>query len=589
MSEPKKLQGSRHSFRDLRALLTYFYPHRFRMLMAFVMMMSLTALLVSRPVILRSIIDNVTGPKDQEMMVVHASLFVLILILAMFISYWQSMMMAKVGLEIVSLIKTNIFERVLKLSLHFFNAHKVGWLISRVEGDTEQLRNFCSHLTLRIVADICLFFGVLGIMIMTDFGVALRIMPIMILLMVLIFLCSGKISEYFSQARSRYAELSGSLAEYLQAIFLIQLYDRKSQVLSELEKKSVARMKAENSASLFSNAFWGFFLFMTEGVLIAILVGYGAVQVQSGQMSLGTLVMMLEFSRQMAQPLHAIGENFHALQKSAVSASRVFKILGEKTEDELIPNPGIASAPPLQNLSFENVSFAYEVDKLVLKDISFDLKRGSRTALVGASGSGKSTTIQLLCRYFEPASGSIKLNGLEYSSFSIASCRKKVGLVLQDIFLFPGSVLDNIRVLDERITEEQVLNALNQIGGYYLIQKLPQGIHTELTERGSNLSMGERQLLSFARALCMEPELLILDEATASMDSYTERVLQRALETLLKDRTAVIIAHRLSTIRTADQILVFEQGEIVERGDHEALMRLDGKYSELIRMQGSIV
>jgi len=558
------------------------------MLFAFLMMMTLTGLMVSRPVILRSIIDNVTGPKDQELMLFHAALFVGILVLAMCISYWQSMMMARVGLEIVSLIKTNLFSRVLKLSLHFFNSHKVGWLISRVEGDTEQLRNFCSHLTLRIVADICLFFGVLGIMVTTDPGVAIRVMPMMIFLMVLIFACSKKISEYFSQARSRYAELSGSLAEYLQAIFLIQLYDRKSQVLEELQKKSLARMDAENRASLFSNAFWGFFLFMTEGVLIAILVGYGVHQVRSSSMSLGTLVMMLEFSRQMAQPLHAIGENFHALQKSAVSASRVFKILNEKTEEELIQTSETKEAPALLSLRFDNVSFAYSSDKLVLKGISFDLKKGSRTALVGASGSGKSTTIQLLCRYFEPASGRILLNGENYSEFSISSCRQKIGLVLQDIFLFPGSVLDNIRVLDESISEEKVLNALDQIGGSYLLQKLPMGIQTELTERGSNLSMGERQLLSFARALCMEPELLILDEATASMDTYTERVLQRALETLLRDRTSVIIAHRLSTIRSADQILVFEQGEIVERGNHDSLMGLDGKYSELIKMQTSV-
>jgi ATP-binding cassette subfamily B protein len=569
----------------LKRLWPYLIQHKKDLIKGILLVIILTLGGLARPFILRLVIDNAVPSQNLNQVYLYSVAFVGILVSGVFLGYYQIRLMARFGRRVINQIKAELFEHVLDLGLSFFSKHQVGWLISRVESDTEQLKQFCTNITVRIFMDSLMFIGILAVLYASDPQIAGVITGILVFLFLLIFTFLGRMRSLYDAVRAKYAELTGFVSEYIQGISVIQLYNRQNEVRNHLKVVANERYQTELKSSFYEYGFWAVFVFFTETLLIAAVLYFGIAKVFSGEMTIGKLVMFIEFSRQMTWPLHTFSENFNVIQRAMVSTERVFDILDTEPEVQGGVTPEAASEFSADTIEFKDVSFAYKEGEWALKDVNLTIQKGERIALVGPSGGGKTTLTKLLCRFHDPQEGKVLINGKELTDIEQGFWRTEIGLVLQDVYLFPGTVLDNLRALDTDIPEEQVYDAAKKLGAHQFIEKFSQGYQTELSERGSNLSLGERQLLSFTRALTFDPEILILDEATASIDPYTEALLQKALERLLEGRTSVIVAHRLSTIRNVDRIVVIENGEIVEVGNHTDLMKLEGVYHRLYQLQ----
>ncbi|PCJ21569.1 MAG: hypothetical protein COB02_02940 [Candidatus Cloacimonadota bacterium] len=571
-----------NQFSLLKRLLPYIEKHKQKYFTALCLSFVLTIASVSKPLILKVIIDEAVEAKSEETLYLYSALFVGVLLLGVFGGYKQLVLMSEFGIEMINSLKKDLFEHILHLGLRFFNKHQVGWIMSRVESDTEELKNFCSHLTIKLLMDIMSFFGVFCILLYYDKTIASMIACVCFCLFILVLFFINYMKAIFDKSRSAYAKLSGFIAEYVCAIEIIQLYDQKESLKEKLSKVTKDRFDVEVKLSLYDASFWGFFRFFTETVLIMIILWVGIPQLMDKTMSIGKLIMFLEFSVQMTRPLFAVSENFNNVQKSLVSLQRIFNLLDEK--------PDVATGEKVVNsfqssIEFKSVDFYYNEDKKVLKNINFIINKGEKIALVGPSGGGKSTIASLLCRFYDPTIGEILVDGKDLKEIHVSAWRKKLGLVLQDVFLFGGTILDNLRVLDDNLHIDRVKDAANSLGAANFIEKLSNGYDTEIKEKGKNLSLGERQLLSFSRAMTFNPDILVLDEATASIDPHTEYLIQQGLDKLLDGRTALIIAHRLSTIKNVDKILFVENGEIIEQGSHKDLIAKKGRYFDMLNLQ----
>ncbi|MCJ8346807.1 ABC transporter ATP-binding protein/permease [bacterium] len=566
----------------LKRLLPYIEKHKKKYLYALLLSIALTMVSISKPLILKVIIDEAVQAKSEATLVAYSALFVVMLLLGVFGGYKQLVLMSEFGIDMINSLKKDLFEHILHLGLRFFNQHQVGWLMSRIESDTEQLKNFCSQLTIHLLMDVMSFFGVFCILFYYDQEIASMIGAVCFCLFLLVLFFINHMKKLYDQGRSAYAKLSAFIAEYICAIEIIQLYDQKEQLKGLLSKVTKERYDIEVKTGFYENSFWGFFRFSTETLLIMIILWQGIPQLVANTMSIGKLIMFLEFSSQMTRPLFAVSENFNNIQRALVSLTRVFGLLDEK--------PDVDTGEKLtkvfdSKIEFKDVDFFYNEDKKVLKNINLTIHRGEKIALVGPSGGGKSTIASLLCRFYDPTVGKILVDGKDLREVHVSTWRKHLGLVLQDVFLFGGTILDNLRVLDDSYAIEKVKNAASSLGADRFISKLPDGYDTQLKEKGKNLSLGERQLLSFSRAMTFDPDILVLDEATASIDPHTEYLIQKGLDKLLEGRTALIIAHRLSTIKNVDKILFVENGEIIEMGSHQELMKKEGRYFEMLNLQ----
>lgn len=569
----------------LRRLAGYFRPHLPILLSVGILLILTTAVMVARPLILRSIIDGALSGGDRKALYHDFSLFLVLLFVGVAAGYTQTLIASRLGLSIVNRLKHDLLRHILGLDLSWFDKSRVGWLIARVEGDTEQLKSFCSHITINLVSNLLMFASILVILFRTDAVIAGAMTGILAVLMLLVFIFLSRVRTLYDQVRGLYAELCGFITEYVQGIPVIQHFNRGEEIRTALHTRNKERYHGEVKASLAEYGFWAFILFLVETVLIAVVLWIGMGHVAAGAMTVGTLVMFLEFSRQITWPIITFSEIFNQIQRAFVAAERVFGILDERPQ--VIDAGGDDTSLDPSVIEFRDVTFAYGENDPVLKNVSFTIKRGETIALVGPSGGGKTTTASLLCRFYDPVSGSILVDGRDLREISIPAWRRSVGLVLQDVYLFPGTVLDNLRVLNENVDPAMVREAARQMGADPFITRMNQGYETELAERGGNLSQGERQLLSFTRALAFQPKLLVLDEATASIDPDTERKIQHGLSKLLSGRTALVIAHRLSTIRHADRILVIENGRVAESGRHEELLARGGVYHRLWNLQAA--
>jgi ATP-binding cassette, subfamily B, multidrug efflux pump len=369
----------------------------------------------------------------------------------------------------------------------------------------------------------------------------------------------------------------------VQGVEVIQQYNYEPRARQRMHKVNLGKYRIDIKSFVLDHSFWSVFMF-AETAAHMIVLALAAVQVANGTMTLGTLVLFFEYIRQMFQPIQQLSEQLNFLQRGMISVERVFSILETepKVQDGSLP----ASELKFEHeIVFEDVWFAYEGENWILRDVSFALRKGEKVAVVGASGGGKSTTVNLLLRFYDPQRGRITVDGRDIRDFPVQAWRAQIGLVLQDIYLFPGTVADNLRVFDDSISLDHVKRVSAVAYADKLIERLPGAYEGQLSERGANLSVGERQLISFARALAYDPPLLVLDEATSSVDPVTERLVQDALEHLLAGRTSLIVAHRLSTILNADQILVIHNGELAERGRHAELLAQGGLYAKLFRLQ----
>ncbi len=565
-------------------LLPYFKPHWKRVLVAIFTILLVTGVRLLQPLILRQIIDVAIPAGDIPYAVKAVLFFIACLIMGSLVSYFQVVLLAKMGTEIIAGMKKQLFSHIVHQGMRFFDRHRVGTLLTRSESDVDQLKSLFTNSSSHIIHSIVMLFGIAAIILWEQPGFGVWICVILPLTAVVLMSYVRYIRKIYRSIRERNSEMTGYVTEYIQGVPLIQLYSRKKEVGGRLCELNKEKADIEIRAMMIDYVFfWPTFGFITDTLVIIAVFYFGGNLVFTGALSIGTLVMFIELLRQFAQPLQELAQVISQVQSSLAAAMRVFEIMDTPSD---VTNEGSSDRKVTFGslLEFKDVGFAYNQEK-VLHDVNLSVKPGEHIAIVGASGSGKTTCINLLLRFYDPTTGSLRIDGTDIREFRLTEWRKKLSLVLQEIYLFPGTIMENLKALDNGIPDERAIWAAKTVGAHDFISSRKEGYSTILAERGANLSHGELQLISYARALVTNPDILILDEATASVDVITERALQASMEKLLEGRTALIIAHRLSTIRNADRIIVFEKGRIVEEGSHSQLMEKGGIYHRLVSLQ----
>ncbi len=567
--------------KNLKRFFAYLGPYWGLFIAGFMAMVMATVARLSGPLILKSLIDNAIPQKDTGMMISLALSYLGIIVVMGALTYFQSITIIKLGLNVVTTIKKDLFSHLLTLPVSYFDIHPVGELMARVESDTEKVKQLFSETVIMLVGNAIYFVGMFVVFFIMNMRIALFIFIPSPIFLFAFFLVFDKLRPLYEKGRKKYAEITAIATEFIQGIEVVQAFNRTGHAAKKLEAASKEKRDVEIKTEMTEYTTMGFMGFLGGPVLIVLIIRLVSPQVFSGALTVGALLVFIEYGMRLFDPLISIGENIRGIQHARVALGRIFSIMDIQSE------PAGNALPPsfTDSIEFREVSFEYKPGVPVLDRVSFSIRKGETVALVGASGSGKTTTVSLLCRFYQASAGEILVDGVPLASMDLHGWRRSIGLVLQDIYLFPGTILENVRVYDDAISAEQAMQALATVHAHDFVNRLPDGLSTQLHERGSNLSMGEKQLLSFARAVAFGADLVIMDEATASVDVATERCIQESLEVLLEGRTAVIVAHRLSSILKADKILFFKDGRIIAQGRHDQLVESLPEYRELVRLQ----
>ncbi len=571
-----------------KRLLPFLKEQRRRLILAMVLLAGVTGLSLLWPILVQKAIDgpllNQLGlakeERDYNPILLFGLAIIAIQLSTIVMQYWQRVKLEIVGQDIMLKLKEKLFDHILSLDVSFFDKNPVGRLMARIESDTESLRLLFTFTVVAVVGDIVLMTGIYIVMFIMAWKLALILLLFAPVFALLVYIFHKLTSHRYLRLRKRSAEVAAALTEFLHGMSIVQIFHRGNYAKRKVFEANRNKFEEDKYVNIAVCVFFNV-MFYLEYVKIGVTLLMGPVLgVSPGVIVLFILLVWREFD-----PIARTAEQLGNFQKGLAGARRIFGLLQVKPRFKERANP-VAWPGFKKALRFENVWFSYNDDEnYVLKDASFEIPVGSRVALAGVTGGGKTTVINLLFRFYDPQKGRITIDGVDIQDMAIADLRKHCALVLQDIILFPGNVKDNIGLEAEEITQERITLSADTVAADKFIQKLPNGYDTKVSEKGSNFSRGERQLLSFARALAFDPEILILDEATSSVDPETERTIQKSLGKLLEGRTSIIIAHRLSTILDVDQILVIRKGEIVERGTHAELILANGYYSKLFHLQ----
>jgi ATP-binding cassette subfamily B protein len=487
-----------------------------------------------------------------------------------------------IGQVIIKDIRVRLYKHLLKLRLQFFDNTPIGRLVTRNVSDIETLADVFSEGLAAIIGDLLQIVTILGVMFYIDWKLTLVSLCTLPLLIISTYVFKEKIKVTFNDVRNAVANLNSFLQEHITGMTIVQLFNREQREFDKFKEINREHRAAHIRSVLYYSVYFPV-AEIIQAIGIGLVVWYGAVGVLGMDLQIGVLISFIMYLQLFFRPIRMIADRFNTLQMGVVSSSRIFKLLASS---EHIANEGSFNPEKIQgNVRLDQVWFAYKEEDYVLKNISFEAKKGQTIALVGATGAGKSSIINLISRFYEINKGAITIDGTNIQDFELSALRKHIGVVLQDVFLFSSSIYQNITLGNPNITKEQVLAAAELVGASKFIEKLPGGLDYNVMERGATLSVGQRQLISFVRAMVYNPEILILDEATSSVDSETEQLIQDSIEKMMQGRTSIVIAHRLSTIQKADQILVLNKGEIVETGTHQSLLEKGGYYTQLHQMQ----
>ena len=511
-----------------------------------------------------------------------ALLYLLMLLIGFILNYMDTWMLQKMGQKIVYQMREEVFTHIHSLSLTFFNSTPVGKLVTRVSNDTEAINELFSSILVKLFKNTVKIVGYAVVMISIDVrmaGLSFLLLPVVTFLTFLFQILSRKAYQI---TRTKITDLNTFLSEHISGMRLIQIFAREEAKYKQFKGKSQELFEA-NWREVMIFAIFRPAIYLTSILAMVIVIGGGSYWVLQGTLSLGTLFIFISYISSFFEPIQDLAEQFGTLQSSLASAEKIFSVLDVKPE---ITSP----APPVPvqikgRIEFRHVWFAYEKDDYVLKDVSFVIEPGQKIAFVGATGAGKSSILNLIGRYFDIQKGEILIDGVNIRDIDTDVLRRAIGQVQQDVFIFTGDIKNNISLNNEEISLEQIQTAAQTVGADSFIQKLPGGYDEPVTERGSTLSAGQRQLLSFARTLAYDPTILVLDEATANIDTETESLITKALERLMEGRTTIMVAHRLSTIQHADKIIVMHHGEIREQGSHQELLHKNGLYRKLYDLQ----
>ncbi len=523
------------------------------------------------------------GAVRLEGLAVTAGIYLGALILTFIVLYAQGYVMQLMGQYVMNDMRRQVFAYLQRLPIAFYDRNPIGRLVTRVTTDVDALNEMLSAGLVAIFGDIVLLAGIVGVLFWLDWRLALAAFSIVPLLLLLTFWFKRKVRDSFREVRVKIARINAFLQEHITGMPVVQLYNREARAYREFEEINEAHRDANVRGIFYYAVFFpGVVLITSLGLGLILWIGGG--EVIRGILSIGALIAFLQYAQRFYQPLSDLSEKYNILQQAMASSERIFKLLDTPVTIAQPESP-FRPAAVRGEIEFDRVWFSYKEDEPVLKGISFQVRPGETLAVVGHTGAGKSTLANLLLRFYDVDAGAVKVDGADVRQWELPRLRRSIAMVLQDVFLFSGTIEANIRLGDPSIDQARVRWAAEEVRALPFIERLPGGLDAHVHERGAGLSVGQKQLIAFARALAFDPKILILDEATSSIDTETEQLIQQALERLLQGRTSIVIAHRLSTIQKADRIVVMHKGEIREMGTHQELLALRGIYYRLYLLQ----
>ena len=573
----------------MKRLLRYLKPHKWVMTCATILVLFIIVVELYRPIIIGNAIDNYIMGSDPAHvnenfigLLKSSGLYLLMLVLGFVLNVTDTWMLQKMGQKIVYRMREEAFAHIQSLSLNFFNTTPVGKLVTRVSNDTEAINELFSTILVKLFKNVVKIIGYAVVMFSIDprmAGVSFLLLPVVAVLTFVFRLLSRRAYQI---TRTRITELNTFLSEHISGMKLIQIFAREEEKYDQFEERSEALFHA-NWREVMTFAIFRPSIYFVSVLAMIIVIGTGSSSVLKGTLSIGTLFIFITYINSFFEPIQELAEQFGTLQSSLASAEKLFSVMDVQPE---IVSPARPTEINIHGrIEFRHVWFAYEKEDYILKDVSFVIEPGQKVAFVGATGAGKTSILNLIGRYFDIQKGEILIDGVNIRDIDTDVLRGAIGQVQQDVFIFTGDIKSNISLHNETISLEDVQNAARIVNADSFIRKMPGGYDEPVTERGSTLSAGQRQLLSFARTLAYDPAILVLDEATANIDTETEALITQALERLMEGRTTIMVAHRLSTIQHADKIIVMDHGQIQEAGTHQELLRMGGVYKRLYDLQ----
>ncbi|MEE9554904.1 MAG: ABC transporter ATP-binding protein [candidate division Zixibacteria bacterium] len=581
--QEEEILGKAYDGRLIRRLLKYLKPFRLQIFLATILLISAMFAQLAGPFLTKIAIDDYIKVNDIPGLSMIVGLYIGILTAQFILQYFQIYIMQWVGQKIMYNIRMAIFSHLENLGLSFFDKNPVGRLVTRVTGDVQALNELFTSGVVAIFGDIILLFGIMGMMLYLNWKLALVTMIVLPVIFVASILFRTRVRKSFRKIRTRVARINSFLQEHVSGMWVVQSFAAEKRTFKKFDTIN-SDLKDNHLKTVLYFAIFFPVVEILGAVSLALIIWYGGGQIIQQTLTFGELVAFKLYADLFFHPIRDLSEKYNILQQAMASLERIFKLLDEKP-DIVDPESPVLLPSVKGSLEFENLWFAYNDEEWVLRDINLKIEPGERIAVVGATGAGKTSLISLLLRFYDFQKGDVKLDGVSIRDLSLKDYRNNFALVLQEIFMFSGDIARNIRLGNEDITEDEIKNAMRIVGADTFVNKLEGGIDYVLMERGSNLSLGQRQLLAFARALAFDPKILILDEATSSVDTETEILIQLALEKLLKGRTSIVIAHRLSTIQNSDRIIVMHKGQIKEIGTHNELLAAGGIYHRLYQLQ----
>ena len=578
----KKTEATASQWVLFKRILALAKFQRHWMIIAIILTIVQSVITAFQPYLYKTVIDEVIIPKQFQLLEKWALILLIWLIVQALLGFANSYLSESIAQSVILKLRQYIYDHLTRLKLSFYDKTPVGTAVTRSISDVQTITDLFSSGVITIAGDLIQIIVIMSCMFYMDVKLTLITLTVVPVLLFAANRFRKGIRDTFQDVRNQVAKLNAFLQERITGMQIVQLFNREKE-----EKRRFDQInQAHRDANIRSVYYYSIFFPIVEvlvAVSLALIVWYGSGSLVRGSIEFGELTAFIMFINLFFRPIRAIADRFNNIQMGIVAADRIFKLIDDV--DNIEQTTEVAAPKFSGDVKFDHVWFAYQNEEWVLRDVSFHLPQGKTMAIVGATGSGKTTIASLVNQLYQQQKGDILLDDINIQSLNITSVRQQIALVLQDVFLFSGSVKDNIRLHNDDIDIQKMIDAARSIGAYEFIEKLPGGFDYNVMERGMTLSLGQRQLVSFIRALAFDPRIILLDEATSSIDTETEQLIQKAIDRLLENRTAIVIAHRLSTIAKADEILVLEKGEVKERGNHASLMAAGGHYAHLYETQ----
>ncbi len=567
----------------VRRLMAYLRPRKKTVALALLLAMVVTVSDLVRPVLVGNAMDSITAGSTFSVIVRYSAVYMGILVLGTCCNAIELWMLQKLGQDIILEIRQQLFRHIHSLSLRFFDITPVGRIVTRVTNDVETLNELFSTILVTMVKNAVLILGYAGVMLYLNWKLALVSFILLPLVVYLTRLFTKLYRTTHRITRTKVSAMNTYLSENLSAMKLIQVFHREREKQREFRQRSGDLFQSNFREIVVYGTFRPVIYFISILALASVL-GFGGKQVMDGALSIGTLYIFTSYVKSFFEPIQSLSDQFGTLQSAMAAGEKIFTLMDEEPQIRQPENPKPMAAVK-GRIEFEHVWFSYDGEEWVLRDVSFVIEPGQTAAFVGATGAGKSSILNLIGRYYDIQKGRITLDGVDIRELDLKDLRRAIGQVQQDVFLFTGDIQGNIRLREDEISDGKVHDAAKFVGADSFIDRLEQGYETAVTERGSTLSAGQRQLLSFARTLAFDPDVLVMDEATANIDTETEGLIQEAMAKMMQGRTTIVVAHRLSTIQHADQIMVMHHGQLREQGTHQELLAQNGIYKKLYDLQ----